>query len=105
MRIRCSKGLRISAFHGHFFIRSSDLLALPQVPTPPPPPPPPPTPALYMPLTLAQLHQHYPMSRGCGLLLPRLSQGPTLGSQMSGFLWHTQVHDPLGVTAQAGHTS
>ena len=30
MRIRCSKGLRISAFHGHFFIRSSDLLALPQ---------------------------------------------------------------------------
>ena len=31
MRIRCSKGLRISAFHGHFFIRSSDLLALPQV--------------------------------------------------------------------------
>ncbi len=33
MRIRCSKGLRISAFHGHFFIRSSDLLALPQVPT------------------------------------------------------------------------
>ena len=32
MRIRCSKGLRISAFHGHFFIRSSDLLALPQVP-------------------------------------------------------------------------
>ncbi|CAL8469171.1 g8712 [Coccomyxa elongata] len=31
MRIRCSKGLRISSFHGHFFIRSSDLLALPQV--------------------------------------------------------------------------
>ena len=31
MRIRCSKGLRISTFHGHFFIRSSDLLALPQV--------------------------------------------------------------------------
>jgi protein transport protein SEC24 len=31
MRIRCSKGLRITAFHGHFFIRSSDLLALPQV--------------------------------------------------------------------------
>jgi len=30
MRIRCSKGLRISSFHGHFFIRSSDLLALPQ---------------------------------------------------------------------------
>ena len=35
MRIRCSKGLRISAFHGHFFIRSTDLLALPQVPPPP----------------------------------------------------------------------
>ena len=31
MRIRCSKGLRISGFHGHFFIRSTDLLALPQV--------------------------------------------------------------------------
>ena len=31
MRIRCSKGLRISAFHGHFFVRSTDLLALPQV--------------------------------------------------------------------------
>ncbi|MEW5302407.1 MAG: hypothetical protein WDW36_005198 [Sanguina aurantia] len=29
MRIRCSKGLRISSFHGHFFNRSSDLLALP----------------------------------------------------------------------------
>lgn len=29
MRIRCSKGLRISVFHGHFFIRSTDLLALP----------------------------------------------------------------------------
>ncbi len=29
MRIRCSKGLRISAFYGHFFIRSTDLLALP----------------------------------------------------------------------------
>lgn len=29
MRIRCSKGLRISAFLGHFFIRSTDLLALP----------------------------------------------------------------------------
>lgn len=29
MRIRCSKGLRISAFHGHFFVRSTDLLALP----------------------------------------------------------------------------
>ncbi|EFJ52467.1 hypothetical protein VOLCADRAFT_72688 [Volvox carteri f. nagariensis] len=29
MRVRCSKGLRISAFHGHFFNRSTDLLALP----------------------------------------------------------------------------
>jgi hypothetical protein len=29
MRIRCSKGLRIAAFFGHFFIRSTDLLALP----------------------------------------------------------------------------
>eukprot|EP00898_Chlorokybus_atmophyticus_P002080 jgi/Chlat1/2873/Chrsp195S03018 len=31
MRIRCGKGLKISSFHGHFFIRSSDLLALPAV--------------------------------------------------------------------------
>jgi protein transport protein SEC24 len=31
MRIRCSKGLKISSFHGHFFIRSSDLLALPTI--------------------------------------------------------------------------
>ena len=31
MRIRTSRGLRVSAFHGHFFVRSSDLLALPQV--------------------------------------------------------------------------
>ena len=29
MRIRSSRGLRISAFHGHFFVRSTDLLALP----------------------------------------------------------------------------
>jgi len=29
MRIRCSKRLRISSFHGHFFNRSTDLLALP----------------------------------------------------------------------------
>ena len=29
MRVRCGKGLRISTFHGHFFIRSTDLLALP----------------------------------------------------------------------------
>jgi len=31
MRIRCSKGLKISAFHGHFFNRSTDLLALPTI--------------------------------------------------------------------------
>lgn len=31
MRIRCGKGLKISSFHGHFFIRSTDLLALPCV--------------------------------------------------------------------------
>ena len=31
MRIRVSRGIRISGFHGHFFVRSSDLLALPQV--------------------------------------------------------------------------
>ena len=36
MRIRSSKGLRISSFHGHFFIRSTDLLALPQVTAPRP---------------------------------------------------------------------
>ncbi|KAG7669812.1 hypothetical protein Ndes2437B_g05999 [Nannochloris sp. 'desiccata'] len=29
MRIRCSKGLRIASFLGHFFVRSTDLLALP----------------------------------------------------------------------------
>ena len=29
MRIRCSKGLKISSFLGHFFVRSTDLLALP----------------------------------------------------------------------------
>ena len=29
IRIRCSKGVRIPHFHGHFFIRSTDLLALP----------------------------------------------------------------------------
>ena len=29
MRIRSSKGLRISSFYGHFFVRSTDLLALP----------------------------------------------------------------------------
>lgn len=39
MRVRCSRGLRVSSFHGPFFVRSSDLLALPQVGPPPPPPP------------------------------------------------------------------
>ena len=29
MRIRCSRGLKITAHHGNFFIRSTDLLALP----------------------------------------------------------------------------
>lgn len=29
MRIRCTKGMRISGFYGNFFIRGSDLLALP----------------------------------------------------------------------------
>jgi len=31
MRVRASRGLRISAFYGHFFIRGVDLLALPNV--------------------------------------------------------------------------
>ncbi|KAG6540868.1 hypothetical protein Mapa_017742 [Marchantia paleacea] len=31
MRIRCGKGIRFSTFHGHFMLRSSDLLALPAV--------------------------------------------------------------------------
>ena len=34
MRVRCSRGLRISSFHGPMFVRSTDLLALPQVPDP-----------------------------------------------------------------------
>lgn len=29
LRIRCTKGVSISTYHGHFFIRSSDLLSLP----------------------------------------------------------------------------
>ena len=29
MRVRCAKGFRVAAFHGHFFVRSTDLLALP----------------------------------------------------------------------------
>ena len=31
MRVRCTKGLRVTNFHGNFFIRGSDLLALPNV--------------------------------------------------------------------------
>ncbi|KAH8917910.1 CPII coat sec24 protein [Atractiella rhizophila] len=32
IRIRASRGLRMTAFHGNFFIRSTDLLGLPAVP-------------------------------------------------------------------------
>ncbi|KAH9461899.1 hypothetical protein MJO28_003339 [Puccinia striiformis f. sp. tritici] len=32
MRVRASRGVRLSAFHGNFFVRSTDLLALPAVP-------------------------------------------------------------------------
>ena len=31
VRVRCGKGLKITTFHGHFFVRSLDLLALPAV--------------------------------------------------------------------------
>ncbi|KAG1368068.1 protein transport protein Sec24-like [Cocos nucifera] len=31
MRIRCGKGVRFSTYHGHFMLRSTDLLALPAV--------------------------------------------------------------------------
>jgi len=31
LRVRASKGIRMSAFHGNFFLRSTDLLALPNV--------------------------------------------------------------------------
>lgn len=31
MRVRCTKGLSIHTFHGNFFVRSTDLLALPNV--------------------------------------------------------------------------
>ncbi|XP_066991918.2 protein transport protein Sec24A [Anabrus simplex] len=31
MRIRCSRGLAIHTFHGNFFVRSTDLLSLPNV--------------------------------------------------------------------------
>ena len=33
IRVRATRGIRMSAFHGNFFIRSTDLLALPTVPT------------------------------------------------------------------------
>ena len=33
MRVRATRGLRMSAYHGNFFVRSTDLLALPAVPT------------------------------------------------------------------------
>jgi len=32
MRVRASKGLRMSEFHGNFFVRSTDLLAMPSIP-------------------------------------------------------------------------
>ena len=32
IRVRASRGIRMSSFHGNFFIRSTDLLALPTVP-------------------------------------------------------------------------
>lgn len=32
LRLRCTKGLRATGFHGNFFVRSTDLLALPAVP-------------------------------------------------------------------------
>lgn len=32
IRVRATRGIRLSAFHGNFFIRSTDLLALPTVP-------------------------------------------------------------------------
>jgi protein transport protein SEC24 len=31
LRVRASKGIRLSAFHGNFFVRSTDLLSLPNV--------------------------------------------------------------------------
>ena len=31
-RVRASRGLRMSSFHGNFFVRSTDLLAMPTVP-------------------------------------------------------------------------
>ncbi|KAH8113877.1 CPII coat sec24 protein [Phellopilus nigrolimitatus] len=32
MRVRATKGLRMASFHGNFFVRSTDLLAMPAVP-------------------------------------------------------------------------
>ncbi|KAH8829080.1 CPII coat sec24 protein [Flagelloscypha sp. PMI_526] len=32
IRVRASRGLRMSSFHGNFFVRSTDLLAMPTVP-------------------------------------------------------------------------
>ena len=32
IRVRASRGLRMSSFHGNFFVRSTDLLAMPAVP-------------------------------------------------------------------------
>lgn len=31
MRIRCTQGLSIHTFHGNFFVRSTDLLSLPNI--------------------------------------------------------------------------
>jgi len=31
MRVRCSKGMKVSQFHGNYFVRGTDLLALPNV--------------------------------------------------------------------------
>ncbi|KAF9018046.1 Sec23/Sec24 beta-sandwich [Hymenopellis radicata] len=32
MRVRASRGLRMSSFQGNFFVSSTDLLAMPAVP-------------------------------------------------------------------------
>ena len=31
MRVRCTRGLALHAFHGNFFVRSTDLLSLPNI--------------------------------------------------------------------------
>lgn len=31
MRVRCTRGLQVHTFHGNFFVRSTDLLSLPNV--------------------------------------------------------------------------